>query len=77
MVLDSVVPSSDCLETCLLGTVNSIYYHVCGIETMRYSIVFYYIVLIIAQKYMLFHILVMKNIVISLKGFKVELFVTD
>ena len=36
---------------------------------MHYSIVFYYIVLIIAQKYMLFQILVMKNIVISLKGF--------
>ena len=26
---------------------------------------------------MLFHILVMKNIFISLKGFKVQLFVTD
>ena len=35
------------------------------------------IVLIIAQKYMLFHIIVMKNIVLSLKGFKVQLFVTD
>ena len=33
---------------------------------MQYSIVFYYIILIIAQKYMLFHILVMKNSVISL-----------
>ena len=44
---------------------------------MHYSIVFYYIILIIAQKYMLFHIVVMKNIVISLKGFKVQLFVTD
>ena len=43
---------------------------------MYYSIVFYYTVLIIAQKYMLFHILVMKNIVISLKGFKIQLFVT-
>ena len=44
---------------------------------MHYSIVFYYIIHIIAQKYMLFHILVMKIIVISLKGFKLQLFVTD
>ena len=46
-------------------------------EKYRYSKDFYYIVLIIAQKYMLFHILVMKNIVICLKGFKVQLFVTN
>ena len=31
----------------------------------------------IDQKFMLFHILVMRNIVISIKGFKVQLFVTD
>ena len=43
---------------------------------MHYSIGFCYIILI-AQKYMLFHILVMKNIVICLKGFKVQLFVRD
>ena len=44
---------------------------------MHYSIVFYSIVVSVTQKYMVFHILVMKNIVISLKEFKVELFVTD
>ena len=44
---------------------------------MDYSIVFYYTVLIIAQKYMLFHISVMKNIVISRKLFKLQLCVTD
>ena len=44
---------------------------------MHYSIVFYYTVLIIAQKYMPFYILVVKNIVISLKGLKEQLLVTD
>ena len=36
-------------------------------KKMHHSLVFYYTVLIIAQKYTLFHIAVMKNIVISLK----------
>ena len=43
---------------------------------MYHSIVFYYTVLIIVQKYTLFHILVMKNIVKGLKLFKLQLFVT-
>ena len=41
---------------------------------MNYSIVFYYIALIIAQKYMLFHISVMNNIIISHKRFKLQLY---
>ena len=36
-----------------------------------------YMVLIPAQKYMLFHILVRKNIGISFKRFKLQLLVTD
>ena len=43
---------------------------------MQNSIVFYNTVLIIAQKYTLFHIPVMKNIVKGLKWFKLQLFET-
>ena len=43
---------------------------------MHHSIVFYYTVLIIAQKYTLFNIQVMKNIVKGLKWFELQLFVT-
>ena len=45
-------------------------------KKMYHSIVFYYTALIIAQKYTLFHIPVMKNIVKGLKWFKLQLFVT-
>ena len=44
---------------------------------MNYLIVLYYNVVIIAQKYMFFHISVMNNIVISRKWFKLQLIVTD
>ena len=41
--------------------------HVCDIQKRHHSIVFYDTILIIAKKYTLFHIPVMKNIIKGLK----------